>query len=47
MYLRPANGRADNQLQRNHAVQYFSYSDYRFERLRKEAPGQYETYADL
>ncbi|RZK63311.1 MAG: hypothetical protein EOO59_00075 [Hymenobacter sp.] len=47
LYLRPANGRADNQLQRNHAVQYFSYPDYRFERLRKEAPGQYETYADL
>ena len=47
VYLRPANGRADNQLQRNHAVQYFSYPDYKFERLRQETPGQYETCADL
>ena len=28
-------------------MQYFSYPDYRFERLRQEAPGAYETYADL
>jgi hypothetical protein len=47
VYIRPANGRADNQLQRNHAVQYFSFPDYKFERLRQEAPGAYETYADL
>lgn len=47
VYLRPANGRADNQLQRNHAVQYFSYPDYKYERLRQETPGAYETYADL
>lgn len=47
VYIRPANGRADNQLQRNHAVQYFSYPDYKFERLRQEAPGVYESYADM
>jgi hypothetical protein len=47
VYIRPANGRADNQLQRNHSVQYFSYPDYRFERLRQEAPGAYESYADM
>jgi len=47
VYIRPANGRADNQLQRNHSVQYFSYPDYKYERLRQEVPGQYETYADL
>lgn len=47
VYIRPVNGRADNQLQRNHAVQYFSYPEYRFERLRQEAPGAYETYADM
>jgi hypothetical protein len=47
VYIRPVNGRADNQLQRNHAVQYFSYPDYRFERLRQEAPGAYESYADM
>lgn len=47
MYIRPVNGRADNQLQRNHSVQYFSYPDYRFERLRQEVPGAYESYADM
>lgn len=47
VYIRPVNGRADNQLQRNHSVQYFSYPDYRFERLRQETPGTYESYADM
>jgi hypothetical protein len=47
IYVRPANGRANNQLQRNHSIQYFSYPDYDFERLRKEAPGEYEAYADM
>jgi hypothetical protein len=47
IYIRPTNGRADNQLQRNHSIQYFSYPDYDFERLRKEAPGAYESYADM
>jgi hypothetical protein len=47
IYLRPSNGRADDQLRRNHTVQYFSYPDYKFSRLRKEANGLYETYADI
>jgi hypothetical protein len=47
LYIRPTNGRADDQLRRNHAVQYFSYPDYGWKRLRDEAPGQYETYADM
>lgn len=47
MYLRPANGRADDQLRRNHSVQYESIPDYPWHRLRKEVPGQYETYADV
>lgn len=47
IYLRPSNGRADDQLRRNHTVQYFSYPDYKFSRLRKEANGLYETYADV
>ena len=47
IYIRPTNGRAENQLQRNHAIQYFSYPDYDFERFRKEAPGEYEAYADM
>src|SRR5436853_4373145 len=47
IYIRPVNGRADNQLQRNHSIQYFSYPDYDFYHFRKEAPGQYESYADM
>jgi hypothetical protein len=47
IYIRPVNGRADNQLQRNHSTQYFSYPDYGFDRFRKESPGQYESYADM
>jgi hypothetical protein len=47
IYVRPTNGRADDQLRRNRATQYFSYPDYKFDRLRKEAPGQYESYADM
>lgn len=47
IYIRPTNGRADDQLRRNHAIQYFSYPDYDFQRLRNEAAGQYESYADM
>jgi hypothetical protein len=46
-YIRPGNGRAEDQVRRNHATQYFSYPGYDFDRLRGEAPGQYESYADL
>jgi hypothetical protein len=47
MYLRPTNGRAEQQLRRNRATQYFSYPDWKFDRLRTEVPGQYEAYVDL
>ena len=47
IYLRPTNGRADNQLQRNHSVQYVSHPEYPWYRLRKEEPGVYESYVDL
>ena len=47
IYLRPTNARADVQQRRNHSVQYFSYPDYKFDRLREEAPGAYESYADM
>ncbi|RKS15699.1 hypothetical protein [Flavobacterium sp. 120] len=47
IYLRPSNGRADDQLRRNHTIQYFSYPGNTFSRLRKEANGLYETYADI
>lgn len=46
-YIRPTNGRANDQLRRNHSVQYFSYPDFPWHRLRNETPGKYETYSDL
>jgi hypothetical protein len=45
--LRPTNGRADDQVRRNHSVQYSSHPDWNFLRLRKEAPEKYESYVDL
>jgi len=47
IYIRPTNARVDDQLRRNRSIQYFSYPEFKFERLRKEAPGQYESYADM
>jgi len=47
IYLRHQLGRSENQFTRNHTVQYFSYPQYKFLRLRKEASGTYETYADV
>ena len=47
IYLRPKNGRAENQFMRNHTVQYYAYPDYKFDRLRKESNGEFETYADI
>lgn len=47
IYLRPTNGRAEVQLRRNRAVQYFSYPDWKFDRMRTEVPGHYEAYVDL
>jgi hypothetical protein len=46
-YLRPTNGRADDQERRNRSVQYISHPDWPWFRLRKETPGRYESYADL
>ncbi|GAB2769559.1 hypothetical protein GCM10027275_10050 [Rhabdobacter roseus] len=47
MYLRPTNARADDQVRRNHSIQYYAYPDFKFDRLRKEAPEAYESYADM
>jgi hypothetical protein len=47
LYLRPTNGRADDQERRNHAVQYSSHPDWPFFRTRKETPSKYEAYVDL
>jgi hypothetical protein len=46
-YLRPTNGRAEDQLRRNHATQYVSFPDWPWQRTRKETPGLYESYTDL
>ncbi|MEO7190974.1 MAG: family 16 glycoside hydrolase [Vicinamibacterales bacterium] len=46
-YLRPTNGRAEDQERRNHSVQYISHPHWPWFRLRKETPGKYESYVDL
>ncbi|HPT28888.1 MAG TPA: hypothetical protein PLZ95_20875 [Bryobacteraceae bacterium] len=47
VYLRPTNGRAEDQVRRNHSVQYESLPDYPWFRLRKESTEKYESYVDL
>jgi hypothetical protein len=47
IYLRPTNGRADDQIRRNHSTQYSSYPDFDFARSRREAAEKYESYVDL
>jgi hypothetical protein len=43
IYLRPKVGRINNQMARNHAVQYFAYPDFKFQTLRDKFPaGSYE-----
>jgi len=43
IYLRPKVGRINKQYARNHAVQYFSFPDYKFQTLRDKFPaGSYE-----
>jgi len=46
-YLRPTNGRADDQIRRNHSAQYVSHPHFTWDRLRHESPGVYESYVDL
>ena len=46
-YIRPTNGRADDQLRRNHSTQYISFPDHPWHKLREEMPGLYESYADM
>jgi hypothetical protein len=47
IYVRPTNGRADDQERRNRSTQYISHPDWPWFRLRKETPGRYESYVDL
>jgi hypothetical protein len=46
-YIRPTNARCDDQLRRNHSVQYTSSPAFSWQRLRQESPAVYETYADM
>lgn len=46
-YLRPTNGRAEDQERRNHSAQYISHPDWPWFRLRRETPSKYESYVDL
>lgn len=47
VYIRPTNGRADDQERRNHSTQYASFPDNEWLKLRTESPGKYESYTDL
>jgi len=47
IYIRPDNGRVNDQIRRNHSTQYFSYPDHKFSDFRKTDPEKYESYADM
>src|SRR3981189_911362 len=47
IYLRPTNGRVDDQVRRNHSTQYGAQPEFDFNRLRKDSPEKYESYGDL
>jgi hypothetical protein len=47
IYLRPTNGRADDQIRRNHSTQYSAYPNFSFADARQQAPEKYESYVDL
>lgn len=46
-YIRPTNGRAEDQLRRNHSTQYISHPKHTWFKLREESPGVYESYSDI
>lgn len=43
IYIRPTNGRAEDQVRRNHSVQYYAYPDFKFDKLRQVSPEKYES----
>jgi hypothetical protein len=47
IYLRPTNGRADDQVRRNHSTQYSAHPNFSFAVSRAQAPEKYESYVDL
>jgi hypothetical protein len=46
-YLRPTNGRADDQERRNHTVQYISHPAHTWFQLREATPSRYESWVDI
>jgi hypothetical protein len=46
-YLRPGNSHAEDQAMRNHSVQYISSPSFSWQKLRREWPSIYESWADL
>jgi hypothetical protein len=46
-YLRPTNPRSDDQVRRNHSVQYISIPGFPWQLLREKFPEKYESYVDL
>lgn len=46
-YVRPTNGRADDQERRNHSAQYISHPVHTWSKLRQETPSRYESYVDI
>lgn len=46
-YIRPTNGRSNQQLRRNRSTQYFSYPNFKYFHSRESNPGEYESYVDI
>ena len=46
-YVRPTNGRSEDQERRNHSVQYISHPQFTWSKLRQDTPSRYESYADM
>jgi hypothetical protein len=46
-YLRPTNGRSDDQERRNHTAQYISHPVHTWSALREKTPSRYESYVDI
>ena len=46
-YLRPGNSHAEDQAMRNHSVQYISVPGFSWEKLRRQWPSIYESWAEL
>lgn len=46
-YVRPTNGRAEDQERRNHTTQYISHPEHTWFRLREKTPSRYESWVDI